>query len=69
MQTSRHALQGAWLEVEILGLPWRSSGRLRASNAGDTGLIPDRGTKIPHAAWCGQKKEKRIVNSVADVFL
>ena len=25
--------------------------RLCASNAGSTGLIPDRGTKTPHAAW------------------
>ena len=25
------------------------------ANAGDTDLIPGFGTKIPHAAWCGQK--------------
>ena len=27
--------------------------RLRASTAGGAGSIPGRGTKIPHAAWCG----------------
>ena len=26
--------------------------RFCASNAGDTGSIPGRGTKIPHAMWC-----------------
>ena len=30
--------------------------RLHASTAGHTGLIPGRGTKIPHAVWDGQKK-------------
>ena len=29
--------------------------RLCASKAGDTGLIPGRGTKIPRAIWCSQK--------------
>ena len=31
-------------------------GRLRfcTSNAGDTGSIPGRGTKVPHATWCNQ---------------
>ena len=28
------------------------------SNTGDMGLIPAQGTKIPHAAWCGQIKLK-----------
>ena len=31
---------------------------LRASTAGGTGLIPDGGTKFPHAAWHGQKKKR-----------
>ena len=31
--------------------------RLHAFIAGDTGLIPDQGTKIPHAMWCGKKKK------------
>ena len=26
---------------------------------GDLGFIPGRGTKIPHATWCGQKKNKK----------
>ena len=29
--------------------------RLRASNTESADLIPGWGTKIPHAAWCGQK--------------
>ena len=33
--------------------------RLHASKAGGTGSIPGRGTKIPHAAWCGQKKKRK----------
>ena len=33
--------------------------RLRASTAGGTGLIPGRGTKIPHAAQRGKKKKKK----------
>ena len=32
--------------------------RLHPSIAGDTGLIPGLGTKIPHAAWCSQRKRK-----------
>jgi len=27
-----------------------------ASNTGDLSSIPGQGTKIPHAAWCSQKK-------------
>ena len=30
--------------------------RLCASTAGDIGLIPGRGTKIPHDSWCSQRK-------------
>ena len=29
------------------------------SNAGGAGLIPGRGTKIPHAEGCGQKLKKK----------
>jgi len=32
--------------------------RLGASAARGTGLIPGEGTKIPHAAWYGQKSGK-----------
>ena len=32
--------------------------RLHASTAGGAGWIPGQGTKIPHAAWCSQKKKK-----------
>ena len=34
--------------------------RLCASSAGDVGLIPGRGTNIPHAAKCSQKKKKNL---------
>ena len=37
------------------GLPWL---RLGASNAKGTGLIPDWGTKVPHAF--GQKNPKNV---------
>ena len=30
-----------------------------ASTAGGMGSIPGQGTKIPQAAWCGQRKKKR----------
>ena len=31
------------------------------SNAGGTGLIPGRGTKIPHYARCGQKLKNKVI--------
>ena len=34
--------------------------KLHSPNAGDTGSIPGQGTKIPHATWCGVKKEKMM---------
>ena len=34
--------------------------RLLTSPAGGTGLIPGQGTKIPHAAWHGGKKKKKV---------
>ena len=36
--------------------------RLHVSNTGGTGLIPDQGTKIPYAAWHGQKKKKSKIS-------
>ena len=33
--------------------------RLYTSNAEAVGSIPGQETKIPHAAWCGQKKKKK----------
>ena len=35
------------------GVQWLG---LHASTAGGTGSIPGWGTKVPHAAWHGQKK-------------
>ena len=29
--------------------------KLHISTSGDTGLIPDQGTKILYSVWCGQK--------------
>ena len=37
--------------------PWI---RLCSPNAGALGSIPGWGTKILHAAWCGQKKKKNL---------
>ena len=33
--------------------------RLHISTAGDMGLIPGEGTRIPQATWHGQKKKKK----------
>ena len=38
--------------------PWGRS-ESGASTAGGTGLIPGQGTKIPHAAWPGQSKQRK----------
>ena len=40
----------------VLAVQWLG---FRASTAGGPGSIPGWGTKIPHAAWCGQKLEKQ----------
>ena len=29
--------------------------KILPSTAGAAGVIPDQGTKTPHAGWCGQK--------------
>ena len=33
--------------------------KLCTSNAGEKSLIPGGGTRMPHAAQCGQKKKKK----------
>ena len=40
---------------------------VKTAKAGGTDLIPGRGTKIPHASWCGQKKckKKKILKSTS----
>ena len=45
--------------------------RLHAANAGGTGSIPGGGTKIPHAAWCGQKvkKKKKVGRDLENKFM
>ena len=42
--------------------------RLCASNAGGVGSIPGWGTRIPHAAWHGQKKKKVLANIMVEKF-
>ena len=48
-------IQKEWMG-NSLGIQWL---RLHAPSAGGTGLIPDQGTKIPHAAQRGQKKRNK----------
>ena len=43
--------------------------RLHASDAGDVGLIPGQGTKIPHAMGRGQKEKKNQGPVQAEYFL
>ena len=43
---------------DFLAVQWL---RLHPPNARGTGLIPDWGTKIPQAAWHGQKKKKDVI--------
>lgn len=33
------------------GLPWQSGVKIPSSKAGDAGLVPGPGTKIPHVGW------------------
>ena len=47
---SKEKTLGTSLTVQWLGL--------RASTAGGVGSIPGWGTRIPHATWCGRRKEK-----------
>ena len=49
--------QGTFLAVQWL--------RLLASTTGGAGSIPGWGTKIPHAAQCGQKEKKKKKESEA----
>ena len=52
---------GSFLAAQWLGLG--------ASTSGGAGLIPGRGTKILHAAGCGQKKEKKELGIGQDSWL
>ena len=48
----------------VLGTPLAAQWlRLCISNAGGMSSIPGWGTKIPHAAWCSQKKKKKKKSS------
>ena len=42
--------------------------RLHASTAGDMGLIPGRGTKIPHAAGHSHKRKKKNKEGNSDTY-
>ena len=53
----------SWQEEDVQDFPREEDSvktelRLSASTAGNAGLIPGRGFKIPHVVWCGQKKKK-----------
>ena len=41
--------------------------RPHAYNAGNMGLIPGQGTKIPHAVQCGQKVKNKTTSSSPEV--
>ena len=43
--------------------------RLLAVNAGGTGSIPGRGTKVPRATWCGPKKKKKKKRKITFVYI
>ena len=42
--------------------------RFHAFIAGGTSSIPGWGTKIPHAAWCGQKNKNKNKNKLSVIF-
>ena len=48
------------------GLPWWSSGKELPSNAGDAGLIPGQGTKIPHTT--GQLSPRTTTTELALLY-
>ena len=48
------------LKTAKVGLPrWSSGSDAQAFNARGAGSVPGWGNKIPHAAWCSQKKKKK----------
>ena len=47
--------------IQTLDFPGGPMVKTLPSNAGDMGLIPDWGTKILHATWCGQKKKRSFL--------
>ena len=53
----------AWTSLMVQWL------RLHTSAAGGTGLIPGRGNKVLHAAWCAQKRKKLKEMSMAFFYL
>ena len=53
----RVIIMGGELQV-ILDLLWCPVARTSPSNAGVVGSVLGWGTKIPHAAWCGQKNKQ-----------
>ena len=42
--------------------------KLHASTRGGTGLIPGQRTKIPHATWYSQKREKKVKLDINKLF-
>ena len=54
-------LYNLYQEIQSRDFPAVQWLRLRALDAERTGLIPDQGTKIPHATQRSQKKKKRNI--------
>ena len=53
-----------------VGLPrWSSGSDAQAFNARGAGSVPGWGNKIPHAAWCSQKKKKKTQHELSDPML
>ena len=44
---------------DFLGSPVVKTPHFQCRDAGGVGSIPGQGTKIPHAAWCGQEILKK----------
>ena len=48
------------LKKKSKGVPWWPSGQdSKVFTAEGSGSVPGRGTEIPQAVWCGQKKKKK----------
>ena len=47
---------GIWKKIKINKI--KEKKRFHASIVGVVGLIPGRGTKIPHAFWCRHTQKK-----------
>ena len=51
------------IKTQLEGIPWWPSGRILLFHCRGPGCIPDQGTRIPQALWCGKKRKKRKKDS------